>query len=350
MAVSEKDRALIEARLDLGLRDQWYAVLPSWALSSSPIGITRLGENIALWRDADNVVHAIEDRCPHRGARLSLGWNLGNRIACWYHGVEVDDTGTVVDVPAIDACPLVGKQKCKTYPVREVRGAVLLYFSDEANPQPGALDLPDELTSDEWGSMLCVAKWRCNYRYAVENVMDPMHGAYLHADSHSMAEGGKTSKFKSRKTDTGFVFEKVGQRDVNFDWVEWGETGATWMRLEIPYQQNAGPGGNFGIIGMATPVDRDHTLVFFWRTRKVSGWQRDTWRFMYKNKLEGLHWDVLEQDRIVLENLAPHARDHESLYRHDAGITRIRKILKDGARQQLEAAGAIEPRGAAKTP
>ena len=112
----------------------------------------------------------------------------------------------------------------------------------------------DELVSDEWDSMLCVAKWHCNYRYAVENVMDPMHGAYLHAESHSMADGDKKTKFASRQTDTGFVFEKIGQRDVNFDWVEWGETGAIWMRLEIPYQQSAGPGGNFGIIGMATPV------------------------------------------------------------------------------------------------
>ncbi|VTP66639.1 Uncharacterised protein [Serratia rubidaea] len=59
---------------------------------------------------------------------------------------------------------------------------------------------------------------------------------------------------------------------------------------------------------MVVPEDKDHCRVFFWRIRKVKDWQRDLWRFMYRNRLEALHWDVLEQDRIVLENMAPNAR------------------------------------------
>lgn len=43
----------------------------------------------------------------------------------------------------------------------------------------------------------------------------------------------------------------------------------------------------------------------------MSGWQRNVWRFLYRNHLEQLHWDVLEQDRIILENLAPNARARE---------------------------------------
>ncbi len=37
--------------LDVGLRGQWYPVLSSWEVSSNPIGITRLEEQIVLWRD-----------------------------------------------------------------------------------------------------------------------------------------------------------------------------------------------------------------------------------------------------------------------------------------------------------
>ena len=44
----------------------------------------------------------------------------------------------------------------------------------------------------------------------------------------------------------------------------------------------------------------------------MSGWQRNVWRFLYRNHLEQLHWDVLEQDRIILENLAPNARARNS--------------------------------------
>ena len=114
--------------------------------------------------------------------------------------------------------------------------------------------------------------------------------------------GDKTAVMRIVPSNTGFMFEKVGQRDVNFDWVEWGESGALWMRLAIPYRKNAGPGGNFYIVGFVTPVDEQNCRVFFWRCRKVEGWQRDVWRFLYRTRLEGLHWDVLEQDRVVLES------------------------------------------------
>jgi len=331
------DAQAVERLVTRGLRNQWYPVLPSWAVAGSPVGITRLSENLVLWRDDDGTVRAVEDRCPHRGARLSLGWNLGDRLACWYHGVEVDGTGTVRKVPAVSPCPLEGKQCVKSYPVKELRGAIFAYFGDEAHPEPCALELPEELASPAYGAILCFAKWKCNYRYAIDNVMDPMHGAYLHAVSHSMASGDKTANMQLRKTPTGLAFEKTNQRDVNFDWVELGQSGATWLRLSIPYRANAGPGGNFGIVGFATPVDEENCLVFFWRTRKCEGWVRDVWQFMYRTKLEGLHWAVLEQDRFVLENLAPDARSREFLYQHDTGLARVRRVLQKQAEEQLAA-------------
>lgn len=327
------DRA--ERLLDRGLRNAWYPVVPSYKVGGAPIGITRLCENIVLWRDRDGVVRALEDRCPHRGARLSLGWNLGDRVACWYHGVEIDGSGCVVDVPAVESCPLKGERRVRAYPVKESNGAVFLYFGDEAHREPCALTLPDELTSPEYDSFLCTAEWACNWRFAVDNVMDPMHGAYLHAKSHSMAMGDKKAEMRVVKTPTGLTFEKLGQRDVNFDWVEWGETGALWMRLTIPYRKKYGPGGPFGIAGFVTPVDETHCRVFFWRTRRVQDWQRDVWRFLYKNRLEGLHWEVLEQDRVVLENMAPDARAGEFLYQHDTGMARVRRILRQHAERQL---------------
>jgi hypothetical protein len=61
---------------------------------------------------------------------------------------------------------------------------------------------------------------------------------------------------------------------------------------------------------------------------------------MYRNRLEGLHWAVLEQDRYVLESMAPHARDHEFLYQHDVGMTRVRRMLKQRGQQHLAALAA----------
>ena len=330
----------VERILDTGLRNVWHPVLPSWRVQDAPVGITRLGENIVVWRDKDGTVRALEDRCPHRGARLSMGWNLGDRVACWYHGVEVNGGGRVVNVPAVNNCPMEQECEVRSYPVHEAHNAIFLYFGDALHPEPCKLELPEQLTSEAWGSMLCTSFWKVNYRFAIDNVMDPMHGSYLHAASHSMAFGDKQAEMRARKTPTGFIFEKVGQTGVNFDWVEWAETGNYWMRLSIPYRKQYGPGGPFFIVGHATPVDANNTLVFFWRCRQAQGWQRDVWKFFYKNRLEGLHWDVLEQDRLVLESMAPDARSREFLYQHDTGMTRVRRILEQEARRQAEALAA----------
>ena len=37
--------------LNSGVRNLWYPVAPSWHLGNAPIGITRLGDQIVLWRD-----------------------------------------------------------------------------------------------------------------------------------------------------------------------------------------------------------------------------------------------------------------------------------------------------------
>lgn len=150
-----------------------------------------------------------------------------------------------------------------------------------------------------------------------------------------MAEGDRQAEMVLEPTQTGFIFKKTGQAGVNFDWVEYGNSGALWLRLSIPYQKRFGPGGPFWIVGMVVPEDQDNCRVFFWRVRKVDGWQRQVWRFFYRTKLEGLHWDVLEQDRIILENLAPDARHHENLYQHDVGLSRLRRVMLKMAKAQL---------------
>jgi len=325
----------VKHRVKLGPLNRWWPVAANWMVTDKPLGLTRLGEQIAIWRDTDGSVHCVEDRCPHRGARLSMGWNLGDRIACWYHGIEVGGDGVVKNVPAVANCPLVG-EKIKSYPCFERMGGIFVWFGDELHQEADEFDLPEEFVSDEWATMLCTAHWKCNWLYAVDNVMDPMHGAYLHAISHSMAEGDREAKMQIDKTDTGFIFGKSDQRDVNFDWIEWGDTGAFWLRVSpLPYRQAAGPGGNFGIMGFVTPIDAENCRVFFWRARKVQGWQRDVWKFMYRHKLETLHWDVLEQDRVILGAMDPDARDREFLYQHDTGLARMRRAVEQEAEAQL---------------
>ena len=151
------------------------------------------------------------------------------------------------------------------------------------------------------------------------------------SQSHSIP-----SHASMRKTEHGLMFEKDGQRDVNFDWTEWGDTGSHWMRLIIPYPKTGGPGGSFTIIGSYTPIGLNLSAVFFWRCRRVQGWQRNAWRFLYRNRLEARHWVVLEQDRVMLESMEPDANQREHLHEHDVGLPRLRKIMQSLAQLQLQ--------------
>jgi phenylpropionate dioxygenase-like ring-hydroxylating dioxygenase large terminal subunit len=330
----------VDAALERGLKDLWFPVCPSSFIKESPISLRRLGYKIALWRDQAGKLHALEDHCPHRGAPLSMGVILGDRIACPYHGVEVREDGVVTRVPGSPGCKLEGKHATRRFHVTESNGAVFLFNATDPNLEtPPALELPEQLTSPEWSSFLCYVEWGCDYRYVIDNVMDPMHGAYLHKQSHTMSEGEISAEFQIRDLPDGFIFEKKGQRDINFDWTEWCEKGNIHtMRLEIPYPKTGGPGGNFTIVGSFVPCEKNVTGVFFWRCRKVEGWMRDTWRFLYKNRLEARHWHVLEQDRVAVEAMEPNANLREFLYQHDMGIVRLRRRLKTLAQQQVDKA------------
>ena len=131
-------------------------------------------------------------------------------------------------------------------------------------------------------------------------------------------------------------------KDNRLDWVDAAKGLSILLVVMMYAAYNLGEHtGQIGvlhyIIGFATPVDEHNCRVFFWRCRKVGGWQRDVWRFLYKTRLEGLHWEVLEQDRVVLEAMADDAREHEFLYQHDSGMSRVRRMLRQKAEQQIAA-------------
>ena len=331
--------AEIRDYLAIGLRNRWWPVLPSRFVQAraKPVGITRLGEKLVLWRDHTGTVRVQVDRCPHRAVPLSRGQNEGDRLRCNYHGVEVGPDGTVLNVPGQPGCPLEGRKAVKTYVSREIAGAIFVWFGDALHEEAPDFVPPPQLAGGEYEAILCYAEWEMYWRYLYDNNMDPMHGTFLHANSHTMYQGDTLAHFITRDTEKGFIFEKEGQRDVNFDWSELVDDNAMYVRLEIPYPASAGPGGNFGIISFGVPIDENWTACFFWRVRKVSGWQRDVWRFLYRTRLEPRHWHVLEQDREILEGCRPGLEKFENLYQHDAGLIRLRRHLAKTAREQLTA-------------
>jgi phenylpropionate dioxygenase-like ring-hydroxylating dioxygenase large terminal subunit len=324
--------------LRTGLLDQWYLVCSAGDVADRPIAIKRLNRNLVLWRDTASEVHVLEDFCPHRGAPLSLGRIIGGRLSCAYHGFEIDAAGCIATVPATPDCALVGQQSVRVYPVREIAGAIYVYFSDRPGVVPPEPSLPEELSSPEWSSFLFTTEWSCNWQVALDNRVDPIHGSFLHAGTFTLGYGRQDSELAVEPTPLGFETRRNNQHGVNIDWheVEFRPGNILWVRTEIPYPPSFG-GGTFRINGHPTPIDEGTTYVWFYRSRKISGWQRDLWRFLYLNRLERLSQIVVEQDKVLLEAISLDARTSEKLAQSDIAVGRMRRMLREEAERQVAA-------------
>ena len=336
--------ARTEFLLTYGLRNQWYVVAASAEVGETPLGVMRLGEAMVLWRDENGAVHAVEDRCPHRGAALSIGEVHEGQITCAYHGVRLDAYAKVVAVPGLPGCPLEGKTLTRHYPVIEHYQAIWAYFGDARHAAPPPLELPEELVSPEWTGVLHYDTWNADYRYVIDNLCDPMHGPFLHGKTYTQSRGPRTDAVKVVEKDGVFEVFREGQRGVNLDWMEFVLAGSsTYARVEIPMPPNAGPGGIMGIIFYPTPVDAAHARINVWRLRKVSGWQRDLWHFLFRARDE--HLDRAERGSLEAVQFWPFRpqSDHRVCIRHCGYAEWMASLLAPG-RQHGYARARRSPR------
>ena len=82
--------------------DRWFPVARSAEVLPRHIAQTQLlGQEIALWRADTGTINAWENRCPHRGVRLSVGDNTGTELRCQYHAWRfASGSGQCTFIPA----------------------------------------------------------------------------------------------------------------------------------------------------------------------------------------------------------------------------------------------------------
>ena len=79
---------------------QWTPVLPLIDIGPAPQQVKVAGETLVVFRDAQDAPVVFLDRCPHRGASLSLGKRLEDgSLQCRYHGWCFDAEGRCLRVP-----------------------------------------------------------------------------------------------------------------------------------------------------------------------------------------------------------------------------------------------------------
>lgn len=103
----------------------WIAVaLSADVEAGTTLGTAVDGAEIVVWRDAAGRIHAWEDRCPHRGMRMSFGFVRGDRIACLYHGWQYDGDGRCRAIPAHPDLEVPATIRIPRYPVAEASGLI----------------------------------------------------------------------------------------------------------------------------------------------------------------------------------------------------------------------------------
>ena len=124
--------------MNTDLHNNWYPIASSTDLAKRHVYQAQLlGREFAVWRADDGYVNVWENRCLHRGVRLSIGINDGKELRCQYHGWRyANRTAGCTYIPAHPADAPARTICNNTYPAREASG--LIWAGEKAQG-----DLPD---------------------------------------------------------------------------------------------------------------------------------------------------------------------------------------------------------------
>lgn len=161
------------------LRRFWHCLFPVSDLTEKPRPFRLLGEDIVVWKDLDGKPHAVQDRCPHRTAKLSLGTLNNGYIVCPYHGWAFDGEG---------ACKLIPQETTvrqraihvRAYHCAERYGQVWVCLDEPAFdiPHIEPYGMPGFRQVFEFSE-----DWTCTPLRIMENEFDAAHLSFVHATS-----------------------------------------------------------------------------------------------------------------------------------------------------------------------
>jgi phenylpropionate dioxygenase-like ring-hydroxylating dioxygenase large terminal subunit len=172
------------------IRNQWYAALSSKEVPKKGIiGVVRMGEKLAFWRDASGNISCIVDKCCHRGASISAGKIVENRAQCPFHGFEYDGGGKVKVIPANGRSQEVpNRYRVKAYPVKERYGLIWIWWGDSTEKVTDIAFFDDLKEGFHYSQI--TDHWPMHYSRCIENQMDVVHVPFVH--HNTIGRSGKT--------------------------------------------------------------------------------------------------------------------------------------------------------------
>ncbi len=174
------------------IRNQWYAILESNEVTPGQVvGVTRMGEKLALWRNSRGELACMADLCPHRGVALSAGKVLHDNVQCPFHGFEFDASGRCAVIPANgkDAPAPKAFQVKQVYPAREANDFIYIWWGEPRNDLP-PLPFFDSVDHRAFSWLTLRDHWATHYSRAIENQLDVVHLPFIHYNT--IGRGNRT--------------------------------------------------------------------------------------------------------------------------------------------------------------
>lgn len=158
----------------------WYAV--GWANQLKPgkiMPVVIWQQAIAVYRDHNSQLHALEDACPHKGIAMHKGKVQGCNLACAYHGWEFDSQGHCVHIPYLPKEQKLPRAQARIYPIQEKYDLIWIFPGDPTLAATTELPNIAEFAQPDWLMVPVCAKINAHFTMCNENAMDVFHG-FLH--------------------------------------------------------------------------------------------------------------------------------------------------------------------------
>jgi phenylpropionate dioxygenase-like ring-hydroxylating dioxygenase large terminal subunit len=164
------------------LRNAWYLAGPTSQLDTTPlVAITIIGEPVVIYRGDNGQIVALEDRCVHRMAPLSLGRIEGNNLRCMYHGLLFDQAGKTIEIPGQDSIP--PKACVKRFAVQIQSGWIWVWMGKAEEADLDWLPPVQGFTNPEWMLRGGSLDYDAGYELINNNLTDLGHLAWVHVAS-----------------------------------------------------------------------------------------------------------------------------------------------------------------------
>ncbi len=238
--------------------NQWYPIFDSSKLKARrPVGVTRLGERMVLWRDSTGAALCMTDRCPHRAAQLSLGWVRDGCLVCPFHGLRFDAAGRCVMIPANgESQPVPSGFDLPTLPIREAHGLIWYWYGDS---EPAA-EIPWFPEAPDPGPRTSFVQrdYPVSYLRVMENLGDMHHVPFVHRAT--IPGVGTRVEVQEARLDGSVIRMKVSLHHERQGWIR--PTYNFTYALRLPTLATIEVARGIQFVASATPIDRDNTWLW----------------------------------------------------------------------------------------